>query len=352
MNRQRDGGAGSFELSPPSLVLNNDAKFTVTIAHADSGGNMQGVLQGFSIVLILIGVGLVTAKALPRKRESIATGLTPLIYYITNPALMFMLLSETDLQQVLGVYTPVALITAALTGGLYALGAKLIFKVPTARLSGAAMSTSYVNAGNIGVPLALYAVGSTNPVVSVLIAQLLMIAPVYLCLFALTARAGIRPENRTPLGKTILRSIANPVTIATFIGASFAAFNLHLPEVINTPLDMLGQASIPLLLMAFGMSLYGQRPLANKALRGEVFLATFFKMIFMPLVAWVVASQVFKLNGTDLLGVVIMAALPTAQNVLLFSQQFRLESTMVREVILSSTLLALPVSLVITLFLG
>ncbi|GAA1885050.1 AEC family transporter [Paeniglutamicibacter psychrophenolicus] len=313
---------------------------------------MQGVLQGFSIVLILIGIGLVTARLLPRKRESIATGLTPLIYYITNPALMFMLLSETDLRAVIGVYTPIALITAVLTGSLYALGAKLFFKVPATRLPGAAMSTSYVNAGNIGVPLALYAVGSTNPVVSVLIAQLLMIAPVYLCIFALASRASGNQENKTPLGKTILRSIANPVTIATFIGALFAAFDLHLPEVINIPIDMLGQASIPLLLMAFGMSLFGQRPLADKALRGEVFLATFFKMLFMPLAAWALAALVFKLEGTDLLGVVIMAALPTAQNVLLFSQQFRLETTVVREVILCSTLLALPVTLVITLFLG
>lgn len=313
---------------------------------------MQGVLQGFSIVLILIGVGLVTARVLPRKRESIAAGLTPLIYYITNPALMFMLLSETDLRSVIGVYTPIALITAAVTGGLYALSAKLFFKVPANRLPGAAMSTSYVNAGNIGVPLALYAVGSTNPVVSVLIAQLLLIAPVYLGIFALAARARGNQENRSPLGRTILRSIANPVTIATFIGALFAAFDLNLPEVIYIPIDMLGQASIPLLLMAFGMSLFGQRPLADKALRGEVFLATFFKMLFMPVVAWAFAALVFRLEETDLLGVVIMAALPTAQNVLLFSQQFRLETTVVREVILCSTLLALPVTLVITFVLG
>ncbi len=313
---------------------------------------MQGVLQGFSIVLILIGVGLVTARVLPRKRESIAAGLTPLIYYITNPALMFMLLSETDLRSVIGVYTPIALITAAVTGGLYALSAKLFFKVPANRLPGAAMSTSYVNAGNIGVPLALYAVGSTNPVVSVLIAQLLLIAPVYLGIFALAARARGNQENRSPLGRTILRSIASPVTIATFIGALFAAFDLNLPEVINIPIDMLGQASIPLLLMAFGMSLFGQRPLADKALRGEVFLATFFKMLFMPVVAWAFAALVFRLEETDLLGVVIMAALPTAQNVLLFSQQFRLETTVVREVILCSTLLALPVTLVITFVLG
>lgn len=87
---------------------------------------------------------------------------------------------------------------------------------------------------------------------------------------------------------------------------------------------MLGQTSIPLLLMAFGMSLFGQRPLANKQLRGEAPLGAAFKVPFMPLLAWVVARFLFHINGADLLGVVIMVALPAAQNVLLFSQQFRL----------------------------
>lgn len=73
---------------------------------------------------------------------------------------------------------------------------------------------------------------------------------------------------------------------------------------------------------------------------------------FMPLLAWTFAAFVFGLQGIDQLGVVSMAALPTVQNVLLFSQQFSLEATVVRDVVLCSTLLALPVTLVITLFLG
>ena len=313
---------------------------------------MQGVLQGFAIVLILIGIGLVTSIALPRKRVAIAQGLTPLIFYITNPALMFTLLASTDLHAVIGVFTPIALITAVLTGALYALVAKLVFKTPAQRLPAAAMSTSYVNAGNIGVPLALYAVGSTNPVVSVLIAQLLIIAPVYLCMFAVVSRAPRGDTGNMPLAKTILKSIANPVTIATLLGAVFSFFGLRLPEVIHAPVQMLGDASIPLLLMAFGMALYGQRPLSDKDLRGEIYLATAFKVIFMPVLAWLVARFVFGLAGIELLGVVIMAALPTAQNVLLFSQQFKLPVAVPREVVLTSTLLTIPVVLLATFLLG
>lgn len=311
---------------------------------------MQGVLEGFTVVIILICLGFFTARFLPRHRESITKGLTPLIYYITNPALMFILLTGTDLHAVIGVFTPIALLTAVATGGLYALVARLAFKTPLQRIPAAAMSTSYVNAGNIGVPLALYTVGSTTPVVSVLLAQLLVIAPLYMCLFALVSR-GSGSEKRTPVGRTILKSIANPVTIATFIGALFSWFNLQLPDVLHSPVQMLGDSSIPLLLLAFGMSLYGQRPLAEKEVRGEVLLGAGFKVLFMPAVAWALAHLVFGLQGVDLLGVVIMAALPTAQNVLLFSQQFRLNQVIPREVILASTLLTLPMVLLLTLLL-
>ena len=313
---------------------------------------MQGVLQGFSVVLILIGIGLLTSIALPRKRAAIAQGLTPLIFYITNPALMFTLLASTDLRAVVGVFTPIALLVAVVTGAAYALVARLVFKTPAHRLPAAAMSTSYVNAGNIGVPLALYAVGSTSPVVSVLIAQLLIIAPVYLCMFAVLSRAKSGATDRSHGAKMILKSIANPVTIATFLGAVFSFFDLELPEVIHAPVQMIGDASIPLLLMSFGMALYGQRPFSDKDLRGEIYLATAFKVFFMPLIAWLAARFVFGLSGIELLGVVIMAALPTAQNVLLFAQQFKLPVAVPREVVLASTLLTFPSVLVIAFLLS
>lgn len=313
---------------------------------------MQGVMQGFAVVLILIGVGLATSRFLPAKRQAISKGLTPLIFYVTNPALMFILLADADLGVVLGVFTPIALVTAALTGALFAVISRLLFKTPVHNLSAAAMATSYVNAGNIGIPLAIYAVGSTTPAVSVLIAQLLVIAPAYLFMFALTARK-LNPESQElPLGRTILKSIANPVTVATAIGACFSFFNLRLPEVLHAPLEMLGNASIPLLLMAFGMSLYGQKPLSEKEGRPEVLLASAFKVVVMPAIAWQIGRFVFGLESIELMGVVVMAALPTAQNVLLFSQQFSLKPTVPREVILASTFLSIPVALLATFLLS
>lgn len=323
---------------------------------------MSGVLVGFGVVLVLVGVGFVAAWLLPGEAHAMQRGISPLVYYITNPALMFLLMSNADLGAVLRTYTPIALITATATGLLYAVVAGGLLRRPAGPVAAGAMASSYVNAGNIGVPIALYAVGSAVPVVSVLIAQLLVIAPLYLAVFAWCRHradraadgadgAGRATSGDRGLGATLGRSLANPVTVATALGLLAATFSVELPAVLAQPVEMLGNASVPLLLLLFGLSLRGQRPMGREA-RAEVVLGTALKSLVMPALAWAVGRFLFGLDGIELLGVVLMAALPTAQNVFLFAGHFRLATTSVRDVTLLSMLLALPVSLLVTLLLG
>jgi predicted permease len=240
---------------------------------------MSGVLVGFGVVLVLVAVGFVAAWVLPGEAHAMRRGISPLVYYLTNPALMFLLMSGADLGAVLRTYTPIALITAAATGLLYVLVAGGLLRRSAGPVAAGAMASSYVNAGNIGVPIALYAVGTAAPVVSVLIAQLLVIAPLYLSVFAWCRhRAG---GERGGLGATLGRSLANPVTVATALGLLAAVFSVELPAVLARPVEMLGEASVPLLLLLFGMSLRGQRPTGREA-RAEVVLGTVLKSLVMP----------------------------------------------------------------------
>lgn len=312
---------------------------------------MSGILLGFGIVLILIGVGAGAAAVLPRRAPEMRRGLQPVIYYVTNPALMIVLVAEADLGAILGVFTPIALLTAALTGGGYALLSRFVLRRSASQTAGGAMASSYVNAGNIGVPIAIYAVGSTDPVVAVLLAQLLVIAPIYLTVFAWSGGAA-GGRDGAPIGRTVVRTVLNPVTVATAVGALLALSSLQLPTLLWTPIDMLGRASIPLLLLMFGMSLIGGAPLGDREMRSDVLLATALKLAAMPAIAWAVARYGFGVEGIDLFGVVVMAALPTAQNVFLFAGQFSLRTSLVRDVLLLSSLLSLPAVMVVALLLG
>ncbi|MCR8674556.1 AEC family transporter [Micrococcus sp. HG099] len=312
---------------------------------------MTGVLLGFTTILTLMGVGIVAGLLLPEPTvRAMRTGLSPAIYYVSNPALMLILLAKADLGTLFGVYMPIALATAAAAGLVHAAVSRWILRHGAAHSAVGAMAASYGNAGTIGVPLAMFAMSDAGPAVAVLTAQLLLIAPAYLVLFG-----WLDSRHRADRGgqvRTALRSIANPVTVATAVGAVIAAVGWEPPKALWTPITMLGEASVPLLLVLFGLSLVTQRPLSGRGMVVDVVVATAVKTALMPVVAWFVASSLFHLSGAALMGAVVMAALPTAQNVFLFSDRFDMPSELARDVVLTTTLASLPSILMITLLMG
>lgn len=311
---------------------------------------MEGVLLGFSVVAMLTMVGLVTAALAKDKSLVIQRGLTPLVYYITNPALMVVLVSQTDVTLVAGLYTPLALGIALIAGAMFA-GYGLLTRRPKADIAVGAMSSSYVNAGNIGVPIALYMVGTTAPVVAVLLAQLLVLAPLYLTIFGLLASRRSKLSGAVRF-RMILSSVFNPTTLGVIVGAVLSLLRVELPTFIWEPLRMVGEASIPLMLIIFGMSLWRQRPFTDPAYLRDSIAATLCKNFAMPLTAWAVAGPLVGLEGEDLLGVVAMAALPTAQNVLLFGMHYGMPTTVAKDTVFTSAGLSLPLILLAAWFIG
>lgn len=326
---------------------------------------MLGVVEGFAIVLIIAAVGYAAAAFRLGGGSDLKPALTAVIYYITNPALMFILLAEAPVAEVLGTFAPAALVTTVCCGGLYALLARGLLRRSGADTAVGAMSSSYVNAGNIGLPIALYAVGTATPVVSVLVAQLLVVAPAYLAVFDFVSRRPHRSLRRNPSGPgamtaaprrrplaALLRPFANPVTLGTVAGLGVALTGVKLPGVLWEPLSLLGHASVPLLLLSFGMSLYGVRPFGEVAVRADIFTATLLKVLVAPLAGYAVGRWLFGLEGQDLYGVVVMSALPTAQNVYLFASQFGMKSIIARDVVFLTSFCSFPVILIITLWLA
>lgn len=320
---------------------------------------MDGILVGFSVVGVLVLTGTAMAVVAPGTARVVQRGVTPLIYWITTPCLMVVLVSRSDVREIVGLYTPLALAVALITGGVFA-GAGMLLGRRSRDVVAGAMSSSYVNAGNIGVPIAVYMVGTTAPVVSVLLAQLLVLAPLYLTLFGLSpsaepedgAASGQQVRQRRSRGRAIFGSMLNPVTVGVLIGGALSLLEARPPAPIWEPLRMLGEASIPLMLLIFGMALRQERPFSVRERVFDGVLGTVCKVVLMPALAWVIGGPLLGLEGQELLGVVIMAALPTAQNVHVFSVQHGMETTVVKDVIVASSVLALPVVLLIAGLLG
>jgi predicted permease len=82
-------------------------------------------------------------------------------------------------------------------------------------------------------------------------------------------------------------------------------------------------------------------------LRRDVVLAVALKTFAQPLVAYIIARWVLDLHGPALLAPTLLAALPTAQNVYVYAVQYRASRTLARSAVLLSTLLSIPVMILI-----
>ncbi len=300
---------------------------------------MTGVLAGFTIVGIVVLAGYVAGR-LGVGGPTAPEALSQAAFFVTNPALLLTVLAQADIAEIFSAYVPVAAISALGTAGLYVLASRLWFRRAAAETAIGAMSSSYVNANNIGIPIAIYALGNATPVVPVLLLQLLILAPAYLALLDLTS--GEAPS----LGRILSQPFRNPMIIASFVGVLLSWSGVRVPPVLWEPLLLLGGAAVPLVLLAFGMSLHGNRPLAARTHRVDIITATALKAFVMPVIAYVVAAQVFHLGDEFVFGSVLMAALPTGQNVFMIASRYGQGVATARDVVFISSAAAVPVLLV------
>ena len=113
-------------------------------------------------------------------------------------------------------------------------------------------------------------------------------------------------------------------------------------------MQLLAGLAIPAMLLAYGAALRLSPPVGRSGHTREVALATVLKLVFMPALAAGVAL-LFGLEGPVLLGVVITAALPTAQNIFLHATRYRVGEGVSRETILVTTVCSLPVAVIVAL---
>ncbi|MBC2931778.1 AEC family transporter [Nocardioides sp. zg-1228] len=301
------------------------------------------LLTGFATILVVIaaGAGLAHAGVLDRRSQRT---LGEIAFFVASPTLLLVTISRVHLESA-AINLVASSVSLGVVFATYAVVARLRWRLSTGPLLIGALSSSYVNAGNLGIAIAAYVVGDITVVVPALLVQMLLVQPPSLVVLdRITGRGnGVRAVAR--------RLVTNPLTVAAVVGVVLAATGWTLPQVVLDPLELLGGAAIPLLLMSYGAALRLSPPLGRAGHNGEVLLASVLKLLVMPAVAWAVAAGL-GLDGRALLGVVITAALPTAQNIFLHATRYRVGEDVSRETILVTTVASLPVVLLIALVLG
>jgi malate permease and related proteins len=157
---------------------------------------------------------------------------------VFGPFLVLAYLSDKSVDLVSMWPLAVASIVVVLGSGVLA--------YPFAKLAGESPRTfvppmMFNNCGNMGLPLALFAFGPAG--VAGMVA-------LFTTSNLLHFTVGSFIVNRHAEWKFLLKS---PMIWATAIGATMGISGLHLPDVVHTPIKMVGDTAIPLMLLALGV---------------------------------------------------------------------------------------------------
>lgn len=305
---------------------------------------MLGVLTGFGIIAFVIAVGYVVGR-MGIGGPQAGYVLNRIAFFVTNPALLFTVLAKEDIRTVLSGVGLAANLAAIVTGLVFLVLSRLFFRRPAARTTIGVLSSCYSNFNNIGIPVAVYVLGSAAYVAPVLLVQLIIFAPIALTVLDVTSR------GRVSIRDILLTPVRNPMILASIAGVVVAALGWTLPGPVDSAFTLLGGAAVPVVLMAFGMSLHGSGPLRVAGARAEVIVATAFKVILMPAIGWAVARFGFHVTGHALFVAVVLCALPAAQNVYNFAARYERGEIVARDAVLLTTIFSVPAVFVVALLL-
>lgn len=314
---------------------------------------MSGVLNGFGVIVALVALGWFLARSGILGHDARLV-LNRLVFYVATPALLFDSLARTTLDQVFTAVFVVSAGSAVVIALLYILVATLWLKRPAADLVVGALSAGYVNSANLGIPIALYVLGDLGFVMPLLLFQVVVLQPIAIAVLERAARAeGTEPGKNSGVLGSLIQAIRNPIVLSALVGVAVAAIPWTPPDPLLEPIHLVGQISVPGALLVFGMSLYGVRVLeAGASPRREIALASVLKLVAHPLLAYAIGAGLMGMREHELLTVVVAAALPTAQNVLVVATRYGHGTLLARDSAVLTTLGALPVLLLVSALLA
>lgn len=294
-------------------------------------------------VFVVIAVGWVVARTRAIGGEDAARVLSNVAFLVFTPALLLRTTAEIDLATLpwptlVAFFGPVVGLLLAVYGWQRARRVRPA-AVPAVR----AISTTFGNTVNLGLPVALALFGQAGLPLHIAIVSLHALT--LLTVATVAVELDVARERRADDGSgggvaatallTARRTVIHPVVLPVLVGLGWNLAGIPVPGPVDDTLGVLGQAVVPVCLVAIGMSLaqYGVKGVVGDAIGLSVG-----KLLVQPALVLAAAHWGAGLHGLPLGVVVVCAALPIGANALLFAQRYEVLEAEVTAAIVASTL--------------
>ncbi len=293
--------------------------------------------------LVLCGYVAAWREMLP---HAAIPGLNIFVLYFALPCMLYRFGSSTPVAQfadpaLIGTYFVCAVAMVAITIGTS------VRRVGWNDGAFGALVASFSNTGYMGVPLlvALLGAGAAGPAIVTILIDLLFTSSV--CI-ALSRLGSAGTHGAAIAARHALRGvIANPMPWAIVLGAVSSALDLRLWSPVGQTVGLLADAASPVALFTIGAVLARSRAstadTGKRGVRDELPLALA-KLILHPVLVYGAGRAAIALgvplSAFVLTVLTLVAALPSASNVVMLAERFGADSGRIARIILISTALA------------
>jgi malate permease and related proteins len=267
-------------------------------------------------VFLLIAAGFVFAHW---KKISLAA-VTEIVVYLGTPSLVFSSLASKPLfaGDIIELSAGILLIFVAV--GLLI---RLYFLLCSFSSRGFTLPTLFMNAGNMGIPLALFAFGQEGMQRATLLYVIITFLQYSLGIYILNGRGNWTEIFRLPL------------IYAAIAGISFNLAQIKIPELLLQPVIMLGQATIPIMLISLGYRLHEVESLQLGHALGGALLR-----IFGGFAAANIAVHLISAEGVNRQVLLLYGALPAAVVNFILTEKYRQDPGLAASIVVLSTFIS------------
>ncbi|MFD8145905.1 AEC family transporter [Streptomyces sp. NPDC059708] len=238
-----------------------------------------------------------------------------------------------DWRAIGGYAAAAALAVLAVALGAAAYGVREPRAVALRVMAGVQVNTAY-----FAVPVFITVFGTAAPIFPVLLFQVCVLSLVVIALMEL-GRAGAGGPG-TRLSRALVASLATPLVLACNAGIVLNLLSVHVPKVLLDGAAFVGDSASPVALFALGLHLGGTGLDVRGTTREEVVLIAF-KCLGFPLLAWAVCAGLFGIQRPWLAYLVLIAAMPTPQNLFIFAQRYGIGVDLSASVVIKSSVVSL-----------
>ncbi|MBP1904611.1 putative permease [Paenibacillus turicensis] len=143
--------------------------------------------------------------------------------------------------------------------------------------------------------------------------------------------------------------LISPGILAILFGLVFFAFQLPVPEPLDSVIHIVSPATSPLAMIVIGLML--SRSNIMEAFKNKyLYLTAFFKLLFVPLILTFVLKSI-GLTGPSLIIPILAVSMPTASYVAMFSGNYGNDAKFASQIVFVSSLMSMISIPIVTLFL-